>query len=152
MSRSSRPADETTVIPLPSTPREDSGSSAFVTDALAENRFIGDFNMRVQSEDFRGGTVSTFIGDFNIDLSSVTVKNGDRYLTFSGFIGDAMVVLPKNLAYLIQANAFIGDFKILGRKDEGLGLNKIYKSANYDTATARLNVRISYFIGDVTVQ
>jgi len=152
VSRSSRTTHETTVLPPTAATWEKSAGSAFVTDALAENRFIGDFNMRLQSEDFRGGTVSTFIGDFNIDLSSVAIKSSERYLTLSGFIGDVMLVMPKNLPYLIQASAFIGDFKIFGRKDGGVGLNKTYKSADYDGATARLNVRISYFIGDVTVQ
>lgn len=152
LSRTSQPAHQTTVLPPVSAARESSASTAYVTDSLTENRFIGDFNMRVQSEDFRGGTVSTFIGDFNLDLSGVAIRSGERYLTLSGFIGDAMLVLPKNLAYLIQANAFVGDFKIFGRRDEGLGLNKIYKSADYDTAAARLHVRISYFIGDVNVQ
>ena len=152
LSRSSRPRSEATVIPPATTTWETAPGASFIADSLSENRFIGDFNMRLQSEDFRGGTVSTFIGDFNIDLSNVTIKSGDRYLTFSGFIGDAMLVLPKNLAYAIQANAFVGDFKIFGRRDGGFGLNKTYKSTDYDNAPARLNVRISYFIGDVTVQ
>jgi predicted membrane protein len=152
LSRSSRVAQEATVIPPATITRESSAGTAYVTDSLTENRFIGDVNFRLQSEDFRGGTVTTFIGDFNIDLSNVAIKNGDRYLTLSGFIGDVMLVFPKNLAYKIQANAFVGDFKVFGRKDEGLGLNRVYKSTDYDTATARLNVRISYFIGDLTVQ
>jgi predicted membrane protein len=63
-----------------------------------------------------------------------------------------MLVLPINTAYAIQASAFVGDFKVCGRKDGGIGLNKLYKSTDYDTATTRLHIRISYFIGDLTVQ
>ncbi|MGH7493387.1 MAG: cell wall-active antibiotics response protein LiaF [bacterium] len=152
LSRTSRATQETTVIPTAATTWQSPAATGYVTDAITENRFIGDVNFRLQSEDFRGGTVTTFIGDFNIDLSNVAIKNGDRYLTLSGFIGDVMLVLPKNLPYMIQANAFVGDFKVFGRKDDGLGLNKVYKSMDYDTAAARLNVRISFFIGDLAVQ
>jgi lia operon protein LiaF len=152
LSRSSRAAQETTVIPPAATTWQSPAGTPYLTDAITENRFIGDVDFRLQSEDFRGGTVTTFIGDFNIDLSNVAIKHGDRYLTLSGFIGDVMLVLPKNLPYKIQANAFVGDFKVFGRKDEGVGLNKVYKSIDFDAATARLHVRISYFIGDLTVQ
>ncbi len=151
LSRSSRRAHDATVISPTATAWESGAGTPLLTDVLSENRFIGDFNVRLQSEDFRGGTVSTFIGDFNIDLSGVAVKAGDRYLTLSGFIGDVMLVLPKNLPYAIQANAFIGDFKVFGRKDGGFALNKMYKSADFEAATARLHVRMSYFIGDLTV-
>lgn len=151
LSRSPRRAQETTVVSPAETVRESGPGAPLVADVLSENRFIGDFNMRVQSEDFRGGSVSTFIGDFNIDLSNVGIKSGDRYLTLSGFIGDVTLALPKTLPYVIQASAFIGDFKVFGRKDEGLGLNKIYKSPDFESAAARLHVRISYFIGDLTV-
>ena len=152
LSRSSRTAQETTVIPPAATTWQSPGGTPYLTDVITENRFIGDVDFRLQSEDFRGGTVTTFIGDFNIDLSQVAIKHGDRYLTLSGFIGDVMLVLPKNLPYKIQANAFVGDFKVFGRKDDGVGLNKVYKSMDFDTASARLHVRISYFIGDLTVQ
>jgi len=123
----------------------------FPIDYLTESRFIGDMSMRIVSEDFRGGAASTFIGDLKLDLTGIRIRHGDRALTISGFIGDAFLRMPKDLAYSIHANAAIGDFKIFGRKNGGFGLNKIYKSADYDEAPARLNLRISFFIGDVTV-
>jgi predicted membrane protein len=125
---------------------------AMVSNYLTENRFIGDIHLRLQSDDFRGGTVSTFIGDVKIDLANVMITTpGDRFLTMSGFIGDATLYMPKDIAHSIQASALIGDFKVFGKKDEGFGLNRIYKSANYDQAEVRLNVRVSFFIGDVKI-
>ncbi len=123
-----------------------------VSNYLTENRFIGDIHLQLKSEDFRGGTVSTFIGDIKLDISNVAITtNGDRFLTISGFIGDATLHMPKNIAHSIQATAFIGDFNVFGKHNSGFGLNPIYKSADYDQAEVRLNVRITFFIGDVKI-
>ncbi len=125
---------------------------ALVSNYLTENRFIGDIHLQLQSDDFRGGTISTFIGDLKIDLSRVKITTpGDRFLTLSGFIGDATLHLPQDMAHSIQVSALIGDFKIFGRRDDGFGLNRIYKSANFDQADVRLNVRVSFFIGDIKI-
>ncbi len=139
--------------PLPAElPWQNTGEPAVVSNYLTENRFIGDIHLHLQSDDFRGGTVSTFIGDLKIDLSHVMITTpGDRFFTMSGFIGDATLHMPQNMAHSIQASAVIGDFKVFGKRDGGFGLNRIYKSANYDQAEVRLNVRVSFFIGDIKI-
>ncbi len=126
---------------------------AVVSNYLSENRFIGDIHLQLQSDDFRGGTVSTFIGDLKLNLANVRITTpGDRFLTLSGFIGDATLQMPSNMAHSIQASAVIGDFKVFGKRDGGFGLNRMYKSANYDQAEVRLNLRVSFFIGDIKIQ
>jgi hypothetical protein len=40
---------------------------------------------------------------------------------------------------------------MFGRKEDGIGLNRNFKSADFDAAITRLNIRISFFIGDIKV-
>ena len=131
--------------------QQPTGAAATSADYLSENRFLGDLDVIIQSDDFKGGSASAFIGDLKFDLTKASVVSGTRTVVISGFIGDAMLKLPPNVPYFIQANAAIGDFKVLGAKDSGFGLNKSYKSSDYDSAAARLHVRISFFIGDITI-
>lgn len=127
------------------------GAATFSTDYLSENRFIGDINLQVTSTAFQGGNTSNFIGDINLDLSGITLAEGQRNLTISGFIGDVTLVAPKNVPYAITASLAIGDLVMFGRKEDGIGLNRNFKSADFDNAITRLNIRISFFIGDIKI-
>lgn len=126
-------------------------AATFSTDYLSENRFIGDINLQITSTAFQGGNTSNFIGDINLDLSGITLAEGQRNLTISGFIGDVNLVAPKNVPYAITASLAIGDLVMFGRKEDGIGLNRNFKSADFDNAITRLNIRISFFIGDIKI-
>ncbi|MDZ7269081.1 MAG: cell wall-active antibiotics response protein LiaF [candidate division KSB1 bacterium] len=145
--------EESTITVSP-TAGADSASfigSTVAGDYLNENRFIGDIHLQVRSDDFKGGAVSTFIGEQKFDLSGIAILGGERALVVSGFIGDATLILPKTIPCLVHVSTGIGDLVVFGKKESGLGLNKVFKSPDYDHATARLNVRISFVIGDVTI-
>jgi lia operon protein LiaF len=123
----------------------------FSTDYLSESRFIGDINLQINSQAFQGGTASNFIGDINLDLSGIALAEGQRNLTISGFIGDINLIAPKNVPYSINVSIALGDLIMFGRKEDGVGVNRNFKSADFDTAITRLNIRISFFIGDIKV-
>jgi len=127
------------------------GPIGFSTDYLSESRFIGDINLQITSKAFQGGAASNFIGDVNLNLSDISLAEGQRNLTISGFIGDVNLVAPKNVPYSITASLAIGDLVMFGRKEDGVGLNRNFKSADFDAAITRLNIRISFFIGDIKV-
>jgi lia operon protein LiaF len=131
--------------------KADANPAGFSTDYLSESRFIGDINLQITSPAFQGGTASNFIGDVNLDLSGISLAEGQRNLTISGFIGDITLVAPKNVPYSISASLAIGDLVMFGRKEDGVGLNRTHKSADFDEAITRLNIRISFFIGDIKV-
>lgn len=128
-----------------------SAGSTYSTDYLSENRFIGDTHLQINSKAFQGGTASNFIGDVSLDLSGIALAEGQRNLTVSGFIGDVTLVAPKNVPYAIHASLTIGDLVMFGRKEDGFGLNRVYKSPEFDAAITRLNIRVSFFIGDIKI-
>jgi len=126
-------------------------AAGFSPDYLSESRFIGDINLQITSTAFQGGNASNFIGDVNLDLSNITLAEGQRNLTISGFIGDVNLIAPKNVPYSINVSIAFGDLIMFGRKEDGIGVNRNFKSADFDTAITRLNIRISFFIGDIKV-
>jgi predicted membrane protein len=124
-------------------------AGAVASDYLSENRFIGDVNLQLASQAFQGGTVSNFIGDITLDLSGVALAEGERNLTISGFIGDVTLLAPKNVAYAIMVSVAIGDLVMFGRKEDGFGVKRVHKSAGYEASITRLNIHVSFFIGDI---
>ena len=40
---------------------------------------------------------------------------------------------------------------MFGQKDDGFGVSRNYKSEGFDEATSKLNISLSYFIGDIKV-
>lgn len=152
------PKSQETVTPegiTPETPPPEwqhVADAATSSDYISENRFLGDLNVIVQSNDFKGGSASAFIGDLKIDISRIAISAGTKTLVVSGFIGDADIRMPSNLPYKIHANAAIGDFRIFGARDDGFALNKVYRSPDYESAPARLNLRVSFFIGDIKIK
>lgn len=128
-----------------STPRNTSSQQSF-----RESKFIGDTWLKVTTEDFTGGNVSSFIGDTHLDFAETAVKSGERLVHISGFIGDVKIAPPKKVPFMITANTTIGDIRIFENTYEGLVQSRTYKSPEYDTAPARLRIQVSKFIGDVT--
>jgi lia operon protein LiaF len=108
-------------------------------------------NLQITSQAFQGGTASNFIGDISLDLSGIKLAEGERHLTISGFIGDINLVAPKNVPYAVTASVAMGDLVMFGKKEDGFGVNRSHKSAEYDSSITRLNIRISFFIGDIKV-
>jgi predicted membrane protein len=130
-------------------PSSGSGNSSR-EQRISESKLIGDTTLKVTSDDFLGGNVSSFIGDDYLDLSEVSVKTGEKVVHLSGFIGDVKINAPKKVPFMLTANATIGDIRIFENKYEGLVQSKTYKSPDYDAATARLRIHVTKFIGDVT--
>jgi len=127
------------------------GAASSSSQQITESKFIGDTNVKMTSEDFRGGSISCFIGDENVDLSEVTIQSGERAVYISGFIGDVKVSAPKKMPFMITANTTVGSIRFYENKYEGFAQSRTYKSEGYDTASTRLRVQVSKFIGDVTL-
>ena len=130
---------------------QDYETSTFSTDSLSESRFIGDIHMKVENQNFQGGTVSNFIGDITLDISNIALQEGEQDLNLSGFIGDITLLPPKDAAFSINASITIGDLVMFGQKDDGFGVSRNYKSEGFDEATTKLNITLSYFIGDIKI-
>ncbi len=127
------------------------GGSSFSFDSLDESRTFGDLNLRVDSHNFKGGTISNSIGSTHIDLSTVALAEGQQELTVTGFIGDINLIAPKQVPFAIDASTSLGGLTLFNSKDDGIGVNRTFQSEDYAAATTRLNIWLSITIGEVKV-
>ena len=116
------------------------------------SKMFGDVKLRLESQDFNGGSISIMIGEMALDLSQSNIKAGEKILSLNGVIGEISVILPKTLKVSVKANVTIGDIKILDTTDDGFFINRTYQSEGYETAKKKLYISVSQVIGDIEIR
>ena len=116
------------------------------------SKVFGDVKLKLESQDFNGGSISVMIGEIDLDLVKSNIKAGEKILTLSGVIGEISVILPKTLEVSVKANVTIGDIKILDTTDDGFFINRTYQSEGYETAKKKLYISVSQVIGDIEIR
>ncbi len=129
-----------------------SGESERVAeDTFNETKVFGDCRHRLTHPAFSGGRCSVTFGDIDINAAEMGVAPGQQTLYLNGVFGDVRLTLPSNVPVLVRANSAAGDINILGRKSEGLFIQKTYKSDDFDDAEDRLVIVASILFGDIKV-
>lgn len=134
-------------------PKAASETEQMVTSdaSVRHTKVFGDVEMKIDSTDFNGGSVSTVFGDIDIDLSAAKLGNGEKILTLSGVFGDVTVNLPRNIKTSVRANVILGDIRILELKDSGLFVNRSFQSEGYESAAKKLYISASQVFGDIEI-
>ena len=145
--RGSRTSD-----PSKSTKIPEAGAGAVSSDQLAQSSVFGDATIRVSSQSFRGGSLSTVFGDSDVDLRQCVLAEGEHWLRVSGVFGDTEILIPQTMAVSVTASTTFGDVQITDQKREGFAPALNYESPEFSTASRRLHVQTSQIFGDVTVR
>lgn len=95
--------------------------------------------------------VSTVIGDISLDLRRADLPEGVTNLTLLCWLGTIQVRVPRDVGVDVTGQAIIGTVDILGRREEGVVRDFRMRSANYEDATRRVQMRLSTFIGELLV-
>lgn len=115
---------------------------------IRQSSAFGDIRIKVDNDQFAGGSASTVFGKISIDLSDVTEITGYGQLDLHAVFGDIIVRLPENMPYRLRGNNLIGDIHIPG----GVKLDGVnYSSANADQAEKVLIIDISQVLGDIEI-
>ena len=122
------------------------------TQEINYSTVFGDCTVRVSSEAFRGGSVSTVFGDTEIDCSGATVSNGEQRLSVKGVFGDVELWLSRDTAFRLTSSTVFGTIRCNDQKQEGFSPSLQYESPGYGGAERRLRIDISQVFGDVTVR
>jgi hypothetical protein len=137
------PADPSTLF------RDTVGTAA--TDELNSSTVFGDYEVRVTSRSFRGGTIATVFGDTAADLSGVEFAEGEQRLKISGVFGDLSLRLPAGAAHEVRATAVFGSVTVDGQRREGFTNSLAIASPGFATAPRRLRIELAQVFGDVVV-
>jgi predicted membrane protein len=120
-------------------------------DGISESNVFGDINLRLESEQFRGGSLNNVFGDIKLDISEVDLAEGTTKVFISGIFGDTTVVAPKNVPIKTRANCVAGDITIRGIKKDGMFLNLNEEEINYETANKKLYIQSSIIFGSISI-
>ena len=120
--------------------------------SIKYSKLFGDVKLKLESQDFNGGSISVMLGEIDLDLAKSNIKACEKILTLSGVIGEISVILPKTLEVCVKANVTIGDIKILDTTDDGFFINRTYQSKGYETAKKKLYISVSQVIGDIEIR
>src|SRR5512143_1271436 len=74
----------------------DTGTAA---DILEHSNVFGDVRIKVTSQNFRGGALSTVFGDTVVGCSGASLADGEPVLSMNGVFGDCTVRVPKGVPY-----------------------------------------------------
>ncbi|MFC1477294.1 cell wall-active antibiotics response protein LiaF [candidate division KSB1 bacterium] len=121
------------------------------TDMLHQTSFIGDTSIRITSQQFQGGTITSFFGDIHLNLSEIDVSDVEKPIKITSIIGDVNITLPKDFTFRIRGNSVIGDIYILGQKTGGIFRHLAYRSEGYTGSDKKLLITVSSLIGDMHI-
>lgn len=122
------------------------------SDLLHQSNVFGDILTKINSQDFKGGSLSTVFGDCDVDLSAAIFAEGEHELRIHSVFGDSLLIIPKDAAVSVTANSVFGDLIILGKHKGGFSPDLQSISAPYPDSTKRLKIIISKVFGDVKVE
>jgi lia operon protein LiaF len=118
---------------------------------ISYSNVFGDLDVKITSQEFRGGIVTTTFGDSHIDLSRVEMALGESLLRIDGVFGDVHVLAPRNCGVMIYAKTVFGDVSLMGVRKTGFAQELVQKTDGYDDAPKKLKIHMNQVFGDVKV-
>ena len=135
----------------PSTSVNTGATQELNASVINNSNVFGDVDLKINSKEFRGGSVSNTFGDMNIDLSEIALAEGEQILKLDGVFGDLHVLVPKDIEIAVTTHSVFGDVRVLGNMKSGFGQEISYSSPNYSAASKKLRIVSNQVFGDVKV-
>jgi len=122
------------------------------SEHILQSSVFGDTTVRVASQAFKGGNVSTVFGDTSIDLSSAALADGEQMLKVSGVFGDTTITVPRDMVFSATVNTVMGDATVIDQRKEGFGSTVAFQAPEYKEASKKLRIVSSTVFGDIVVR
>ncbi len=127
-------------------------SQAINTSYITNSSIFGDVDIKILSEEFKGGAISGIFGDTYLDISNVKIAEGDHTLQLNGVFGDIAIILPKDIEVAIFARSVFGTIRIYDNAKSGIGQQLSYATPNYSSSTKKMRITLSQVFGNVGVK
>ena len=109
---------------------------------------FGDISIRVLSDEFSGGSMSTVFGTISLDLSGVDRITGYGQLDLHAVFGDVAVRVPAGMAVELRTSNVFGEVKTPGG---GSFDGKTYRSSRAADSEKILVIECSQIFGDIEI-
>lgn len=114
--------------------------------------FIGEFNRGPGSWVLEDMSLHQSIGSINLDLTQAIVPDREVFLDISGYVGEVSIYLPPGLPFKAECDVSIGDITVVDQNESGTGRHVKTQSASYETSTRKVNIRVHWRIGEISIR
>lgn len=102
--------------------------------------------------ELKSSSIWSIIGEINLDLSLAMTNEQETTLVFQGIIGDIDILVPDDLGVMIHSTIVLGQSNVGADREAGMMNKLVWRSPHYDAAEQKVNITISYIIGDLDIK
>src|SRR5437660_6203642 len=124
-------------------------SSQIDSELVHQSSVFGNIDVKVTSQQFKGGSISTVFGESFIDLSSAKFAEGEHELRVHGVFGESRIILPPDAAAAVSASSVLGELVIFGQRKGGFSSEIQHMTPNYAQVTNRMKISITRVFGSI---
>lgn len=117
-------------------------------------QLLGSIRKTHEPWELKNLSVWSVIGEIRLDLSLAITDAYEKETTFvfQGIIGDIDLIVPDDIGVSVQSTIFLGQSQMDTEKEAGF-MNKLsWRSKHYETSEHKVNLMISYIIGDLKIR
>lgn len=85
-------------------------NKSYYGDTIDESTVFNSTNRLINSENFKGGRISSVMGSTKINLYNAKLAPGENYLDITCVFGGCEIIVPKNWKVIVNVTAIFGGF------------------------------------------
>lgn len=114
--------------------------------------FIGEVHRGSNSWELDDLYLRHGIGSVDLDLTQAIIPDREIIIDISGIVGEVTIYLPPELPFKAVCQLNVGEITVLGHNESGTHRRIEMQTEDYETATRRLDIRVSWKIGEVKIR
>ena len=118
----------------------------------SRSSFVGDFTRGPGNWVLDDTSISHGIGSVNLDLTQAIIPNREVHIDVFGYVGEASIYLPPGLPFRAECSLRLGEITVLDHNESGTPRHVQTQSQDYDTATQKVNIRVHWKIGEISIR
>ncbi len=117
-----------------------------------KSSFVGEFNRGPGNWVLDDTEIRQGVGSVNLDLTQAIIPDREVHIDVFGYVGEASIYLPPGLPFKAECSLSIGEITVLDHNESGSPRYVKTQSADYDNATQKVNIRIHWKIGEISIR
>lgn len=117
-----------------------------------KSSFVGDFNRGPGNWVLDDTEIRQGVGSVKLDLTQAIIPDREVFIDVVGYVGDASIYLPPGLAFKAECSLGLGEITVLDQNESGGPRHVTQQSADYETATQKVNIRVHWKIGEISIR
>ena len=104
--------------------KENLGSESYDIDYIDEVAILGGGRKNINSQNFKGGKITTIFGGLDIDLHDSNLAEGQNYLEITAIFGGIDIIVPRDWKVIVNVTSIFGGYD----DKRVLNANQVYES------------------------